>query len=83
MRQTQSISLNGNHFMNHVNSVRNRPQTRFLEARFNGGVEHEAGQKQIPEESGAPTPVEVCKSYRAENGFLMLDHVYVVSDRRL
>lgn len=68
--------------MYHVNSVRNRPQVPVLETPRKTSGESEAGQEQIPKQSAATVPVEVVKCFRAEKGFLVLDHVYVVSDRR-
>ena len=76
------MSLNRKHFMYHVNSVPNLPQTPVFGVQREVGAEQDAGQKQISEKAAAPTPVEVVKCFRAENGFLVLDHVYVVSDRR-
>ena len=67
--------------MFHVNSVSNRPITQFFQAQPELGPEQEAAQQQIPEKSAVPTPAEVYKCYRAEKGFLVLDHVYVVSER--
>lgn len=73
-------SLNRKHFMYHVNSVLNRPAVPFFNP-HKAVAEFEAGQEQIPEQSAALVPVEVVKCFRAENGFMVLDHVYVVSDR--
>lgn len=67
--------------MCHVNSVRNRPVTQFIQAQPEVALDQEAGQQQIPEKSAHLAPMEVYKCYRAEKGFLVLDHVYVVPER--
>ena len=67
--------------MHHVNLVRNDPLYPVFQAQPQVSPNQEARQKQIPEKSAVPTPAEVYKCYRAEKGFLVLDHVYVVAER--
>ena len=67
---------------NRFDSFSSHFQTSLVKAPLKADAEHAAEEKQIAEQARLQTPLEVVKYYRAENGFMVLDHVYLPANYR-